>query len=33
MDKVLEFTPFLKTTIEKLNEYCSRYVNGDAVSE
>jgi hypothetical protein len=23
--KVLEFTPFIKTVIEKLNDYCSRY--------
>ena len=28
-DKVLEFTPLLKTVIEKLNEYCSRYINED----
>jgi len=27
-DKVLEFTPLLKTVIERLNEYCSRYING-----
>jgi len=24
---VLEFTPLLKAVIEKLNEYCSRYIN------
>jgi hypothetical protein len=26
-DKVLAFTPLLKKVIEKLNEYCSRYIN------
>jgi hypothetical protein len=26
-DKVLEFTPLLKTVIERLNEYCSRYID------
>jgi uncharacterized protein YutE (UPF0331/DUF86 family) len=25
-DKVLDFTPLLKSIIEKLNEYCSRYI-------
>jgi hypothetical protein len=25
-DKVIEFTPLLKTFIERLNEYCSRYI-------
>jgi len=25
-DKVLEFTPLLKNVIEKLNEYCSKYI-------
>ena len=24
--KVLEFTPLLKTVIERLNEYCSKYI-------
>jgi len=25
-DKILEFTPLLKIVIERLNEYCSRYI-------
>ena len=25
-DKIIEFTPFLKTIIEKLNEYCAKYL-------
>jgi hypothetical protein len=28
-NKVLEFTPLLKTVIERLNEYCSKYINGE----
>jgi hypothetical protein len=28
-DKVLEFTPLLKIVIEKLNDYCFRYINGN----
>jgi uncharacterized protein YutE (UPF0331/DUF86 family) len=30
--KVLEFTPLLKTVIERLNEYCTRYLKEIAVS-
>jgi len=30
-DKVLEFTPFLKIVIERLNDYCSRYL-GDTLT-
>jgi len=30
--KVLEFTPLLKTVIERINEYCTRYLKEAAVS-
>jgi len=31
-DKILEFTPLLKIVIERLNEYCTRYLGEGSVS-